>query len=203
MTTEPKVTNTQALYDSPEARFVGLMGGYGGRIEAMEARGQAELVKASSVLPIEIGGGQQALGKAGVVFHGPVDGDPLFQKVTLPEGWQKAATDHYMWSNLLDDKGRERAAIFYKAAPYDRRAHLNVTCRYTAASKTSTYQPDQEHCRPGFDLAIINRDGKPVHTFEVASDNSGWSDAGRKAALAWLKENKPEYADPAAYWDEE
>lgn len=52
-------------------------------------------------------------------------------------------------------------------------------------------------------MAIINRDGKPVHTFEVESDKTAWSDAGRKAAFEWLRENKPECDDPAAYWDEE
>ena len=64
----------------------------------------------------------------GIVFGKEVD--DLFVEVTLPAGWKKEATDHSMWSKLVDDKGRERASIFYKAAFYDRDAHINITQRF-------------------------------------------------------------------------
>ena len=32
-----------------------------------------------------------------------------------------------MWSSVVDELGRERAAVFYKAAFYDRRAHMTLT----------------------------------------------------------------------------
>ena len=35
-----------------------------------------------------------------------------------------------MWSDLVDDKGRKRTSIFYKAAFYDRSAHIGVNRRY-------------------------------------------------------------------------
>ena len=44
----------------------------------------------------------------------------------MPNGWKKQATDHSMWSELIDDKGKVRATIFYKAAFYDQRAFLNL-----------------------------------------------------------------------------
>src|ERR1700755_338836 len=28
--------------------------------------------------------------------------DPMFCRVELPDGWRKVATDHYLWSDLLD-----------------------------------------------------------------------------------------------------
>src|SRR5690606_27100508 len=72
-----------------------------------------------------------ALETAGVVFGAPVPGDDLFVYVTLPEGWTRQGTSHDMHSDLLDNKGRKRAGIFYKAAFYDRRADLRVIPRFT------------------------------------------------------------------------
>ena len=50
--------------------------------------------------------------------------DDLFWSVKLPEGWEIRETDHSMWNNLIDDKGRVRARFFYKAAFYDREAFI-------------------------------------------------------------------------------
>jgi hypothetical protein len=52
--------------------------------------------------------------------------DSLFRPVTLPEGWRREASDHAMWSNIVDPNGRKRVAIFYKAAFYDRKAHMRL-----------------------------------------------------------------------------
>lgn len=57
--------------------------------------------------------------------------DSLFVLCVLPEGWTKKATDHSMWSSLVDSQGLLRASIFYKGAFYDRKAHTYViTKRY-------------------------------------------------------------------------
>ncbi len=105
-------------------------GGHG--VEAQEARGQQELVN-SDVLPIEglqpwrdEVGVQQTLESLGVIFGERVEGDELFINVTLPEGWKKIATDHSMWSDLMDDQDNIVANIFYKAAFYDRKAAINL-----------------------------------------------------------------------------
>ena len=100
--------------------------GMGGSIEQQESRGQRELVN-SDVLPAEIHGDRQKLENAGVIFGEPVEDDPLFINATLPDGWKKQATDHSMWSNLVDSDGNERARIFYKAAFYDRCASMSVS----------------------------------------------------------------------------
>lgn len=97
-----------------------------GGVTAQEAAGQADLVQ-DDTLPTDISEDcRTMLEKAGVIFRGPVNGDPLFQHVTLPKEWKKVATDHDMWSKLVDDKDKERAAIFYKAAFYDRRAAMRL-----------------------------------------------------------------------------
>ena len=95
-----------------------------GIVERQEEQGQRSFVD-SDTLPANLTG-QKILEDAGVKFLGPVEGDDLFQYVELPEGWKKEATDHSMWSKLLDAEGNERASIFYKAASYDRDAFCNA-----------------------------------------------------------------------------
>lgn len=91
-----------------------------------EAAGQRQLVE-SEVLPTDLNGdSKEDFVALGFEFGEEVNGDPLFQKVKLPNGWKKKGGDHDMWSSVVDDKGRERVAVFYKAAHYDRRAHMNI-----------------------------------------------------------------------------
>lgn len=95
-------------------------------IEASEAQGQRELV-ANTQLPVKVmHGDRKTLEDAGVVFGKSVLGDELFCDATLPKGWNLRATSHSMWSELVDDSGKVRAMIFYKAAFYDRDAFINV-----------------------------------------------------------------------------
>ena len=97
-----------------------------GVIERQEERGQKSFVS-SDTLPTEISDkDKEILEAAGVKFLDPVEGDDLFRYVELPEGWKKEATDHSMWSKLLDAEGNERASIFYKAASYDRTAFVHA-----------------------------------------------------------------------------
>ena len=74
----------------------------------------------------------------------------LFIKVELPEGWSIKPTDHSMWSNLVDDKGRERASIFYKAAFYDRDAHLSFNRRFRISGKIAGYDEEQFEYKPEY-----------------------------------------------------
>jgi len=103
-----------------------------GLIEEQEARGQKQLA-GSSVLPTKILRGEKStLEMAGVVFGSPVEGDAIFTNVTLPDGWKIEPTDHSMWSDLLDNESRKRASLFYKAAFYDRSAHMSIEERRNA-----------------------------------------------------------------------
>ena len=94
-----------------------------GGIERQEKEGQESFV-ASETLPKDMQGcSREKLEKIGFVFGDDID--DLFVSVVMPEGWKKEPTDHSMWSKLVDEKGRERASIFYKAAFYDRSAHMS------------------------------------------------------------------------------
>ncbi len=89
-----------------------------GGIEAQEVAGQIAFV-ANETLPKD---GIECVKAMGVKVLDAAD--DLFVNVQLPDGWRKKPTDHSMWSELLDDKGVKRAAIFYKAAFYDRSAFI-------------------------------------------------------------------------------
>lgn len=98
-----------------------------GAIEAQEAAGQSELCR-SSQLPKQTSSGdaKELYDSMGITVTGGSKGDDLFYDVVLPAGWKLVATDHSMWSDLVDNKGKKRAEIFYKAANYDRRSFIMI-----------------------------------------------------------------------------
>jgi hypothetical protein len=100
-------------------------------IKTQEKAGQTSFTS-SDTLPREMSTEAMiALRTAGVEFGGLVTGDDLFVYAKLPEGWKRQGTSHDMHSDLLDEKGRKRAGIFYKAAFYDRRANLSIVTRFS------------------------------------------------------------------------
>jgi hypothetical protein len=93
-------------------------------IAGQERAGQAQFVN-SDRLPTDRGDDQPWL-DLGFTFGEPDPDDPMFCPATLPPGWTRKGSDHAMWSHLLDEHGRQRVAIFYKAAFYDRKAHMRI-----------------------------------------------------------------------------
>jgi hypothetical protein len=169
-------------------------------IENQEAQGQVSFVS-STTLPTDMpDDAREILEKAGVIFGDVVEGDPMFQHVELPEGWQKVKTDHSMWSDLVDDKGRKRAGIFYKAAFYDRSAHLSLLRRYS-------YNHDYERRdTEGIYVELITDCGETIHETEPLTKSGGENsyqtrDKSTALAIAWLDEHYPDWQDAGAYWD--
>lgn len=176
-----------------------------GGIEAQEAAGQRAFV-ANDTLPIECGYGttREQIERMGIVFGELVD--TLFVNVQLPDGWRKEATDHSMHSNLLDDHGRVRARIFYKAAFYDRRADINISRRfsYSTQSIDGWGQPCDRETTPMIcvvtDCDKVIWQSKPM----TPSDDIEWfklDDHLRPQGKAWLDEYCPDWRDPLAYWE--
>jgi hypothetical protein len=192
-----KVTNTAT--QDPMMTLLLLSGGIPGRqIEAQEAQGQRELV-AAEVLPTE---GLQAVASAcGIEILGAVAGDELFVSVKLPDGWSKRATDHSMWSDLVDGKGRKRASIFYKAAFYDRRAFIRPCVRFSI---------EQDYDRRDAAVMHVKDVDRIVYTSQAETyDAKNYDDrdraevAARAHCLKWLADHGyPDYMNPAAYWDD-
>lgn len=105
----------------------GLVAATEGGVARQEKEGQ-ETLAGFDRLPVNGMSNRRHLERLGFVVHEPVD--DIFTRVTPPPGWTLVATDHPMWSMLFDDKGRKRGSVFYKAAFYDRSAHMRLDPRY-------------------------------------------------------------------------
>ena len=182
----------------------GMISGPSESIYHQEAQGQKSFVN-SETLPTDMArhgdyDAKAILEAAGVKFLGEVEGDPMFQYVELPAGWKKAPTDHSMWSKLLDDKGRERASIFYKATFYDRSAHLSLTTRF---GFRRDYDREEKE---GVAVTYVTDGGNIIHTTEaikMPDDRQKRYEVGDKAdkaASAWLNKQYPDWRNPGAYW---
>ncbi len=177
----------------------GMIMGGSAMIEHQEAMGQRSLVQ-SETLPTKMDPASKAqLEKAGVKFGEKVEGDDMFQYVKLPTGWKKVRTDHSMWSNLVDEKGRTRASIFYKAAFYDRSAHLSTNRRYSYSFDYDRFEKEGVGVTTVTDGTEIIHGTEPINgrnrkSFDV-------SDEANKLANDWLTANYPDWQDAAAYWD--
>lgn len=184
-----------------------LMGGTDNAIRNQEKRGQRGLVE-SEVLPHKFNYcTRQQFEKMGIVFG--EQADDLFTYVTLPKGWKKVATDHDMWSKLVDNKGRERASIFYKAAFYDRDAFLNITRRFTYGYQPVLGYSNRNYQKGGWIGVALDGDKVIYKTEELEPEPSdrkawlAWSDrreALSNKAKAWLDKKYPKWNDPLEYW---
>ena len=199
----PRNTAQEAKDDTLSVLAGAMVEGSSNHITNMERRGQGEFV-GSDTLPTSFGhleNGKEIMESWGITFLGVVDGDPIFQYVQLPEGWEKVPIDHDMWSKLVDDKGRERASIFYKAAFYDRRASCHLSRRYN-------YHFDYDKLdTKKVGVAVITDAGNVIHTTRPIKETTGMksrdiSSEANDRARAWLAANYPDYENPAAYWDE-
>lgn len=172
-----------------------------GGIEAQEKAGQSTFV-ASTTLPRKMlhGTTRDQLEALGVVFGQDVD--DLFIQVQLPTGWRKEATDHNMWSELVDDKGRARAAIFFKAAFYDRDAHISLNSFLRIGREYRDADGNEAMRRPET-VRIFVQDTEGVIKFDTGSVAYGDYRAENRAedtCRAWLEEHYPDWQSPLAYW---
>lgn len=216
------VTRTDTQEQIELVALDGLAGVLGGgkasdAILRQEARGQQEAVN-SEQLPTKglLGEYRKVWEAMGIKIVEKEPGttsssDSLFCAVELPKGWKKRATDHSMWNELVDDKGRVRGKFFYKAAFYDRDAFMqSPQCRFTLRVDSSGPRDDWERI---FRYQVL--DGTKV-LFSVEAEKLRYEqfdrekyDANevtekrlRKECEDWLVANGfPLWKDPTAYWD--
>lgn len=186
-----------------------------GGIEASERRGQQQLLR-SLVLPTEgLAKMVEMYAPLGMKAGGVVDGDELFTNVTLPDGWSKEGSDHAMWSYVVDDKGRRRAALFYKAAFYDRRARIGTCSRFTVGldlSDESGYYARKELCHVVEDSKVVRfstsavadpaKDAQEADRRALFERRAAIESAQRAECIAWLDANYPNHADPIRSWED-
>lgn len=203
---ESKVTNTTKLVEeNPLYAIVGAMDDsargrpQGSFIEDMEARGQRELVTQTTKLPTK-GSDDPAWAKMGVLFGEVIQKDPIFRDVVLPVGWKLKPTDHSMWNELLDERGRVRGRMFYKAAFYDRSANIRPESRFGLHREN---KDTNDYDSPRRDVAKDFATGEVLFATEwrvYTSEKYAEETAAHKQVEQWLDENRPEWKDAAAYW---
>jgi hypothetical protein len=190
---------TPAMLEA-EARGLGMMAGSPAAIVASEKMGQIELTRAANKLPLELRPAREVWERLGFEFGEPID--KLFQRVTFPAGWSIKATEHSMHSDILDEKGRKRGGVFYKAAFYDQRANGSLACRFDIA-RAGNHYPGAEHLPEGKSQIVLYDGGQIVRFLGAVSDERfPWPDTEEEAAKKWLAERFPNYTDPCAHWDD-
>lgn len=178
-----------------------------GGIEAQEAAGQRDLTAKAERLPVQGTIGRPETRKQweslGFVFGEPIKeqsqrGREVFVACTFPKGWSLKPTDHSMWSDVVDEKGRRRAAVFFKAAFYDFNAHVSLVTRYAHGS-------DGGRNGKPVRVGVFDANGEPVHIVATYPNWDGYysdrSERHREEAEKWLNENFPDHENPMAYWD--
>jgi len=168
-------------------------------IEKQEARGQQEFVSVQT-LPKECPVAE--LEELGFIFG--EDADDIFVNVKFPSGWTKAATEHSMWSDLLDAKGRIRGNIFYKAAFYDRHSHMHLT---SFLKYSQIYESHEDYVENFVQFFVSNADGEilfktdPVQAKNHTDEYWAAQDKSSEEIQNWLNKNFPKWQDKKEYWD--
>jgi len=171
---------------NPAARAALVPGG----IAAQERAGQRVLV-ASTDMPKELRPSREAFETLGFTFGEDVD--RFFVSATLPAGWTRSATSHAMHSDILDEQGRQRAGVFYKANPYDRRADAYLVTRFQVRS---VYADEGDEAV----YAVFDAGSECFRTEPFTQRDWPAMNAREKEAIAWLAEHVPDYDDPTANW---
>lgn len=124
-----------------------------------ESQGQREIVE-SDVIPTDIHCTEDDLKALGFELGQPLLNDPMFRTAKLPLGWKREGSSHAMWSYIVDEHGYRRVSIFYKAAFYDRNAHLSLSrVPETAAQAEARNKVYEELERPANPTAPTWRSG--------------------------------------------
>ena len=136
--------------------------------------------------------------------------DDLFYSVELPKGWSTKSTDHHMWNNLFDNKGRRRADFFYKAAFYDRDAFINFDHRYGfSILPFDNYESDASYEERKFKpwKLFLTDNGKRIKELKEViptTDEEYYrvNEVLGKIGKTYLEDNYPNWQDINAYWDD-
>ena len=126
--------------------------------------------------------------------------DDVLYKAELPKGWKIVETDHHMYKDIVDEKGRKRGNMFYKAAIYDRSAHMSLEPRYGVkvdfdGKGTETIYFGNERERLYTAGTITN----PANKDEWAKYNLDRKNLLDKATL-YGEDNYPGYDNVLSYW---
>lgn len=173
-----------------------IMSGEKDVLEKMEYEGQSTAVN-NTMLAIDMKPEKEVWEKLGFSFS-EISGDDVLCKAKLPTGWCLNSTEHPMWNNIVDNKGNVRASMFYKAAFYDRSAHMNLETRYRL---------DRDYIDE--DTVEVYFGNKNEKLFVAGKYSYSEDDAYEKSekcyqlAEDFANKNYPDWKNPLAYWDDD
>ena len=188
------------------AALAAVMGGadMSKQIEQSEARGQRKLV-CSDRMPIKGNFSTwEDLERLGFVRG--EEKDSLFVAAKFPEGWTRRRSNHNMWSYIVDEKGRDRIRVFYKAAFYDTDAHFELVNRYRFVSNEHEDVAGDEWTYEIIDNATGEAIYSKKHPIVLRSDYDtffDWVDAKEgyeKERHAWYLDNVNPPSDCVEQW---
>ena len=169
-------------------------------IEHVEAEGQQKIINMVT-LPKEMTPDREEWERLGFTFC-DIPGDDVLWQATLPEGWSIKATSHSMWSDIIDNKGRKRGSIFYKASFYDRKGSMRLRPRYEIKRVYSDDTESLSEVYFGSEEEKIFVAGQIDESVSYA-DQLEQSMRLHEIAFAYAKEHYPEWQSATAYWDDE
>ncbi len=173
-----------------------IMSGEENIIEHMEKEGQDEAIRriqtAKRMQPA-----QEEWEKLGFTFE--EIGDSVLYKATLPEGWSMRATGHSMWNEFYDQNGYKRGSMFYKAAFYDRSAHMSLCARYGIHTKATDEDTTVVYFGNEHEELFVAGEIKAERYSDEYYEQLDELDT---KASAFASAYYPEWRNPLAYWDE-
>lgn len=130
--------------------------------------------------------------------------DDLFLNIVLPDGWKINPTNHSMWNEVIDKKGRKRISFFYKGAFYDRDAFSNFEKRFTYSEMPfDDYQTnvsyEERNTKEWY--GVIYDAGKEIYRTVGHISKDYYDNIIESLCIDYLNEYHPNWKDINYYWD--
>jgi hypothetical protein len=173
-------------------------------IEVRQRIGIAELIRQEKLPKDILNHNREVIEGLGFAFGPDIDG--LFVAATLPKGWSKVSTKHDMWINLLDEKNRIRAGIFFKEAFYDSSSSVRWSTRFRctiAAEDGRRFQDFNDDIVPT--VGVVMDCG--VEIYRTKPENLAMTENNVSSQLVakaheWLTDRYPKADNVFEHWDD-
>lgn len=175
-------------------------------VENMEKKGQQQVIR-DTMVARKMWPSKEHFEQLGFIFE-DIPGDDVLCYATLPKGWSIKETDHSMWNDIIDENGMIRVEMLYKDSFYDRKARMNLICRYRICSRylyTNDYSTREIYF--GNDIEKIFVAGQATisknASEEEANNYDNQVEKLTDIAKQYADENYPDWENVHAYWENE
>ncbi len=141
-----------------------------------------------------------SLRSLGFEIIGTDNAAPTMLQVRLPEGWKKVKSAGPINCSILDKRNRTRAHIIYDTKPGSLPiSKLTLVCRFGPQVGRADEEADRLEDR--YVGGIIDSATTIPEMLRVGDTTADYDEA-KLSATSWLNKHKPQWFDPAAYWDD-